>query len=410
MTAWAVLLGALAVFLVLLFGVPYMLLQYVRTSTVAGTAEVVSKTGSVMLESTAGITMVMGAGQHRAGVPESITVTTYPDARAYVEMFDKSVLHLRPATSVRLLQMRHPRFAAGDDTRRIQLYAVPSTADAGGLTVGSSYGDVKVAVFTRHGQVHLGPDSQAHIEVSPERTKVVGGHGEIRVSAAGQAVALGFDERTTLRGGQAPTAPVSAEENVVLDPDFDAALEDASPWHLVLDPPSPASRAQVLATDDGRSVLRFERAGSEGRPGDLYVRQPLRTDVSEARYVSVAADLLVHHQALPGGGIRASEFPVILTLIYVDQNGDEARWETGFYAVPLAEDDQEHQPLSEISSQQVPQGAWYHFDSGDLLDPANRRGLAARGLPAPRRLSRIEVKASGHDLASEIDGVGVWVK
>ncbi len=410
MTAWMVLLAAFAVFLLALFGIPYLLLQYVHTSTVGETAHVASKTGSVMLESTAGITQVMGAGQRRDGVPEGITVTTYPDASAYVRLFDESVLHLRPATSVGLRRMRRPRFAAGADVWQIQLYAVPTTDEAGGFTVGSAYGDVALEVFTPHGHVYPGPDSQAHIEVAPERLKVVGGRGQVLVSGAGQTVALAFDQRTSVEAGRPPATPTAAEENVVRDPGFDKPLDGDNPWLLFLDPPSPASHGQQVLTEDGRTVLRFERQGAEGRPGDLYVRQPLRTDVSEARHLSVAADLEVLSQALPGGGIRASEFPLILTLIYVDENGDEARWETGFYAVPLPPDDTVNQPLNEITSQQVPAGAWYHFDSGNLLDAANRRGLAEHGLPAPKRLSRIEVKASGHDLESQVDEVGVWVK
>lgn len=409
-TAWAVLLGALALFALCLVGIPYLLLQFAQRATVPEDAVVESKDGSVMLESSGGITQVLASGQRRADVPEGITVTTYPKARAFIRLFDDSVVHLRPGTAVGLRRMRQPQFDAGGSGRRIRLYARPGNGGPAVLTVGATDGDLVLEVDTPHGQVLVSPAAQARLQITDEALSVAGGVGQVQVSGAGKTVWLGYDQRTTVRAGEAPSAPTSDEENVVANGGFEAPVEDP-PWELRYDPQSEASRVSPDVLPDGRSVVRFERTESGGRPGDIYFRQPLDRDVADDTHLSLSADVRVLAQELAGGGIRATEFPVIVSLIYyTDENDDPQVWQTGFYAKPLAEDDATSTPLNERITRQVPLGEWYAFDSGNLFDSDNPRGFESLGLPRPTRLGRIEVKASGHDLASEVDAVGVWVK
>jgi hypothetical protein len=411
-TAWGVLLSALAVFGLLLVGLPYLLAQFARQATVPEEAQVESKVGSVMLESSAGITQVLGTGQRRDDVSEGITVTTQPNAEAFVRLFDDSVVHLRPGTSLGLARMRRPRFAAGGQHRDIRLFARPAEGGPGVLTVGATGGDVQLTVGTPHGLVQLGPDAQARLQFTPEGVSVVGGDGRVTVSSAGRAAELGFDQRSTLRAGRPPTAPTSAEVNVVANADFEEPLQPDGAWRLQYDPATIASDAQAVSLPDGGQAVRFSRSETNGRPGDIYYRQQLSVDVAEARHLGVTADLRILSQELSGGGVGASEFPVILSLIYADETGEELRWETGFYAKPLGEGDTGSTPLDPARTVLAQDGEWLRFQSGNLLDPArvNPRGFEALRLPRPMRLLRIEVKASGHDLESEVDRVGVWVK
>jgi len=412
-TAWIVLLASLALFMTALVGIPYAILQFARRSTVAERALVESKTGSVMLESSTGITQVLATGQRKAEVPEGITVTTYPDASAYVRLFDQSVVHLRPNTSLGLRQMRRPRFDAGGATRHIGLALAAPAGQTAAATVGSTYGDVDFVVDTRHGQVRLAPDAQARIEVSDEGLEVVGGEGQVTVTGQGQAVPLGYDQRTVVRAGEAPQPPTAALKNVVADADFAVPRPADTPWEQVFDPALEVARVPGDATrerlGDGRTVMRFERRGSQGSPGDMYVKQALRTETDEASYLGVTGDLRVLLQDLPGGGTRLSEFPVILTLIAADADNDEFVWTAGFYARAPTPDDPAV-PMPATPHQNVPLDEWYHFDSGNLLDESNPAGFARLGLPPPARLVRLLVKASGHDYVSEVDQVGVWLK
>jgi hypothetical protein len=409
-TAWAVLLGALALFALCLVGIPYLLLQFAQRATVGEEAVVESKDGSVMLESSTGITLVLASTQRKPDVPEGITVTTYPKAKAFIRLFDDSVVHLRPGTAVGLRQMRQPRFEAGGSGRRIRLYARPANGGPAVLTVGTTDGDLLLEVDTPQGQVRVGPGAQARLQITDEAMSVVGVAGEVQVAGAGQTLWLENNQRTTVPTGQAPSPPTGDPEPVVRNGEFDAPVEDP-PWELRYDPVTEASRVVPDTLSDDRSVIRFERTGSAGRPGDIYFRQPLVRDVADDTHLSISADLRVLAQELAGGGIRATEFPVIVSLIYyTDENDDPQVWQTGFYAKPLAEDDSTSTALDEQITQQVPLGEWYAFDSGNLFDSANPRGFEALGLPRPTRLGRIEVKASGHDLESEVDQVGVWVK
>jgi hypothetical protein len=141
----------------------------------------------------------------------------------------------------------------------------------------------------------------------------------------------------------------------------------------------------------------------------MYVEQALSANVTEAEHLGVTADLRVLFQDLAGGGTRLTEFPVIVTLIATDANGDYVEWRSGFYARPPDPADP-NSPVPGAPHQQVAEGEWYRFDSGNLLDPENPNGFARLGLARPARLTRVLVKASGHDYVSEVDNVGVWVK
>jgi hypothetical protein len=410
LTAWVVLVTALAVFLAALVGLPYLGLQFAQRATVPQTAVVESKRGAVVLRSTSGDERVLKDGEQLDGLPEGSSVTTLAGARAFMRLFDNSVVHLRPGTTVELREMRRPRFDAGGSGRTVRLAARPDGPGPAALTVGATSGKVELVVDTPHGQVRLGPEAQARLQITPDELSVQDNDGAVTVEAAGKAVTLGFDQRTDVPAGRPPGLPTAAEKNVVLNPDFGAPA-GTDPWKPQFEPPTRASTSSRSVLPDGRTVVRFHRGGTAGRPGDIYYRQVLGEDVADARHLGVTADLRVLAQELTGGGIGASEFPVIVSLVYRDEEDNaDLRWETAFYSRPLDPGDSTSAALSPGRTQQVSEGEWYHYDSGNLLDRSNPRGFAALGLPPPVQLTRIEVKASGHDLDSEVDDVGVWVK
>jgi hypothetical protein len=413
LTAWLVLLGALGVFLLALVALPLGFMRFTEQATVTEQALVESKDGAVMVEATGGITQVLPVADPR-GAAEGSTITTHPEAEAFVQLYNGSPVHLRSGTSLTLVAMRRPQFAVGGSLGTARLFARPANGGPAALTVGSANTPgrpLRLIVATPHGQVELDPDEKARLEITDEATKVFGkSPAEVTVLGAGGAVAVGLGERTTLHAGLAPEPPVSTPENLVLEPEFATDPAAGGPWSLELAPQDRFAAGGWQALPGGRTVLRFRREGSEGRPGDLLYRQDFAAYVADYSELSVTADLRVLAQSLAGGGFRASEFPLILRLIGEDQDREPVVWQTGFYATPPAAEDEASAPLDASRTVQVSPGEWAHFDSGNLFSDENPRGYAAMGLERPMRLHRLEVKASGHDLESELDAVGVWVK
>ncbi|HLY27781.1 MAG TPA: hypothetical protein VKQ72_15655 [Aggregatilineales bacterium] len=117
--------------------------------------------------------------------------------------------------------------------------------------------------------------------------------------------------------------------------------------------------------------------------------------------LSVRAKMKIHFQNVPTCGVRGSECPVMLQLVYQDQQGNAQAWYQGFYAVRPPEDTSVLR--CESCSQnhiQINSDAWFIYDSGDLL----------KQLPnSPASLNYIRVYSSGHlfDVAvSDLSVVG----
>ncbi len=83
----------------------------------------------------------------------------------------------------------------------------------------------------------------------------------------------------------------------------------------------------------------------------------------------------------------SSEFPIILRLDYKDLWGNDKFWTHGFYYhnqanYPIALD-----PWGRPAGEQVPEGVWYPYESGNLLD--------LLGENRPARITGLTIYASG---------------
>jgi hypothetical protein len=423
--AWSVLLGAFAAFLVLLIGGPLWARHFLRTETVAQEATVESESGTISIRSGDGMQALDVTAAPRR-VAEGWVVETFPDSRAFLDLSAEGderlgpTVNVEPGTIVRIETMAGPRFRWGQSPRRITLAAQPGLSGSGGLTVGTTWDDARLAIDTPYARVELAPESSARIVFGLAAgsaalpLRVIGAEGTITVTnAAGQAV-LGPDQRTDVQAGRAPASPATGPENIVHNSRF---REDplGNGWEFrryYPDAPPTVGEARHEIRRGGRSVVHFRREGAEGTSADMYFRQSLGsetgTDISRARAISVTAELQVLGQSVPGGGARGTEYPLIVRLHTEDARGEQCDWAVGFYAVAP-------EPGSEYRTDtgvQVPLGEWHRFGSGNLLAPDNTLGFENHVPPCgrPAKLLWIEFSASGHDYDSLIDSLDVWVE
>ncbi len=413
--AWAVVLAAFGVFVALLVGLPWLARRYVLTATVAEPALAEPKSGTLAVESRSGI-LVLREGEGPLEVYEGATISTDSSARGFVRFFDGSTVSLDPNAQVTLERMREPRFAAGDGLRRIDLHVAGPPSAETRLWAGTTWGDLVFTVSTdEYGTVTLAPESHARIDIGAEQLTVQLQDGEATVTSAGVSESLRGDERLYVEVGDAPSSPVKGPQNLVLNADFDEPPMEENGWIFERWPAreqttSPGtSRHRIEAGD--RTVITFDRIGSEGSSADMFYRQFLGdVDVAYSSFIGVTATLRIADQSLPGGGTLYTEFPVIVKLIF-EADEDDHEWSVGFYVVPPDLPDTGDYLLT-AHHVEVPRDEWYTFESGNLLDETNPFGFAQQDSPLPRPaiLKRVEVVASGHDYSSRIDSVRVWVK
>ena len=122
------------------------------------------------------------------------------------------------------------------------------------------------------------------------------------------------------------------------------------------------------------------------RHGESGVTQDLNIDARDFITLQLRLEVRTDHQSLSGGGTAGTEYPLMVRLIYLDNEGSEQIWGRGFYY-------QNDAGLSVKLGQQVPSGQWISHEVKDLL---------ATLQPPPVQFRRIEVLGSGWEYDSSI--------
>ena len=228
-------------------------------------------------------------------------------------------------------------------------------------------------------------------------------------------VVLLVGERTVVGLDGLPSSAMAGPEDLVAGGDFLPGGEGRAAWQRI--PPAVAfvspPNADWLPGETGSGLLSLSRRESGGSPADIVLRQDLpEVPLRDAAFLTVTATLRLRAQSLPGGGDRAEEYPLRLTLVAVDEQGDEFTWTMGFYA--LAPDPEAAEfagaRVDPARSRLVPFDAWTGFDSGNLLDAANPLGFAQLPGRTAVALKRLEIKGSGHDFVAELEALRVLWK
>jgi len=446
LAAWVVILGALAVFLTLVVGGPWLAIRTVRTATESPPASVTVRKGDVRLSRARESGSLAEGSSASAAEGTTLQPLGAGGSSAFVRFFDGSTAMLERFGSLSLLEMRRPRFGRDGDGRSIRLLLEPSPGGTAVLRLGTTfsgyrgYGPLEFRVETPVADVELAPETDAVLRLDPDELQilVIEGRAEVRGTAAVVArppdpaepaadpdrsgedqpgVVVRAGARTSVRRGNLPEMPSAEPSELLTNGDFDLPPSPENGWQplpaAVPLPNPPAGVHQV--TEDGRTILRLVREDSGGAPADLVYRHTIEGgfELEDVSQLSVEAVLRIDAQSLPGGGDRGEEFPLLIILTFADSDGDEFQWRVGFYAV--APDPESEAFAGAVidprRDKAAPLGEWVTFESGNLLDPARTGDLGAttiNGFPAV--LKRIEVKASGHDFDSSIDRLSLLWK
>jgi hypothetical protein len=242
------------------------------------------------------------------------------------------------------------------------------------------------------------PGSNASVEATATETMVTVREGEVTVTAQDVTVPLGKDQRVAVEPGRPPSAPLTAEQNLIRNGDF--AVQADGVWQRVVatpaDPAEDPGTAEVRILG-GRRVLYLSRQGRNwGRVG--WMQDLGSRDVQGYSSLRLNIDVLIAAQDLRNCGQNGSECPLMVKIMYVDVGGGTHEWLQGFYynwdpnpiygptycvSCPL--------PFKHV---QWPFGKWQPYNSENLLEV-----WAASGTPAAQ-LKSITILGEGHTFTS----------
>ncbi|MBI3537411.1 MAG: FecR domain-containing protein [Chloroflexi bacterium] len=391
-TAWFVIWGAFAIFLLLCFSIPLAIRHYFLFSTTSKPAllEVIGGTVRVHERGAAAPTAVTKIKE----LTEGTAIETDENSRGIITFFDGSTATIFPATQIQLRDLRVSAFSFGEAPVTIAIEQSRGRMRVGAALLSGAGRERNLQIITPHLVATLAEGSYA-IDVSADASQVTVRDGKAIVDAQERSVTLARSQRTVVRSNEPPLPPLSAALDLIVNGDFKDPL--ARGWTLWRDPlsdPNPANGLIEVLPVGNRQAFHILRSGSNQSSAITGIIQTINKEVSDFRSIRLAADLRVHLQSLSGGGILSSEYPLILRVKYRDVYGSEAEWVHGFYVQNAT-----NNPTN--NSELVLQDVWIPFESGNLFETLD---------PKPFYITQIFIYASGWDYDAYISSVRLIVE
>lgn len=317
----------------------------------------------------------------RSEVDEGTRLRTDDRARAFLRTREGSTVLLYNDTELAVQRMRYGRFnpALQDSVLRLFQGRVQI-----GVALHPAALDRRISVLAGDGRLDLGegsfrvemePDGAVHLSVQ-QGVAVVWLGSRVLETPAGR--------RVVLTPGGDILGPLPLERDLLRDPLLES-IADSSAWSTFVVTEAGAAGTVI----PGNDAVWFERQTpdeSTDRHGESGIAQDLDREVRDYVSLRLRTDVRTEHQTLSGGGTAGTEYPLMLRLTYLDEEGREQIWATGFYHRNEA-------GLSVKLGREIPAGEWITFDHPTLLQEIR---------PAPVRLRRIEVLGSGWEYRSAV--------
>ena len=320
----------------------------------------------------------MGA---RADLDEGTRLRTDDRSRAFLRTREGSTLLLYNDTELAVQRMQFGRFNPALQDTVLRLFQ-------GRVQVGVARhplaAERRISVLAGEGRLDLG-EGTYRIEMEPDGTLHVSVRQGVGVVWSGsRAVETPAGRRLVVTPDGDILGPLPLERDLVSDALLQR-LADGSAWSTFVVTEA-GSAGTVLPKADGVWFERQTPDGNTDRHGESGIAQDLDREVRDYVNLRLRTDVRIEHQTLSGGGTAGTEYPLLIRLTYLDVEGREQIWTTGFYY-------QNNAGLSVKLGREIPAGEWITFDLPTLLQEVR---------PAPVRLRRIEVLGSGWEYRSAV--------
>ncbi|MCC7352557.1 MAG: hypothetical protein IT330_02280 [Anaerolineae bacterium] len=388
--AWIVLLTSFILCCSLGIGIPLAARWYILSSMVPRLSRLDVLNGTILVQEP-GAKEPVGVTAPRL-VPEGSRIITDGTSRGVLTFMEDATAQLYNNTQLTIVQARSPRFSLSRSPNQVVLEISGGLVRVARGNSGSVH--LNLQVRTPHALSELSEGSLS-LAVNNEETQVTARFGKAQVVANGSAVTLNAGERTAVRLNGSPAAPLSAQQNLIVNGDFTGPLTPA--WqveHYEQGENLSAGRVEVTSSA-GRRAVMFIREGEEGVHTETRIKQFVDRDVRDFESLVLRLDVLLLHQSLAGAGYLSSEFPLMVRLDYTDIYGKDQFWVYGFYF----KDPDPSQGWIVQNGERIPSAVWWPYESPELLD-------LLKDTP-PARINAITIYASGWNYQSMVAEVGL---
>jgi hypothetical protein len=353
-------------------------------------------------------------------VREGDIIKVQSGMQARLVFFDGSALQLAEESQVLIEELQSSRFVDAEKRIRLsqrqgwtRLTVAPATDyRLGRFTV--QLEGMEVETQSRPGEgaeisFELRPYVEAlgePVKPPPQEARVAVYAGSARVWAGGDEVLLNAGQVTALTPGGPLMPPAALPHELIRNGDFTQLAvhgDEVRPsWWLIT-----ADQGGDFGNLWGKTELTYREIDGELAPVVVFerrlnakdnavhgIQQPLDLPLSHFRKLRLRVTFQVRYHSLSGGGIKDSEYPIIIKVTYRDRQNRSIAWYRGFYTHNEAK-------LPVDNGIQVPQGEWYTF-SQDLLQLTSKRNE-----PEPVYLETLDIYASGHDFESAVAKVSI---
>jgi hypothetical protein len=381
--AWAILLISFSILVGIVAGVPLGIRAYILSS---------ERSQNVSLEVQRGTLRVTAAGR---GAPIAIaeryddvserTVVTTDLAQGRLifqaPQEDEPVVasvQIYDNTEVTLTSARSPRFSISQLPHKVTL-----SVEGGRVRINVSDTESRptlAEVLTPHGEIQLREGSY-EVKVNTT-TEITVRNGEADIYHGVAIMTLQPSERAIV-SGDLINGPLPTTRNLVKNGDFQAELVGWTTYGEQTDPEQPLGEISIV-TNEGREVIQLAREGTNH--SEIGIWQDIGYDVRDFSSVELHLAVRVINESIAGFGgcgYLGSECPIIVRMEYKDIQGSDREWLHGYYIGEPASD-----WLTHGWAEQVQQGNWQSYDSGNLMEE-----LADT---PPALIRRLTIYASGH--------------
>ncbi len=403
--AWRILLSGFAVFLLMCGGVFYVAQWFVFQSQIDMVIQLTSARGtaSLILPNTG---EPIAVTDRRDDLEPGVIVLTDTNSQANLTFVDPrsqdiiASLTLFPDSRISIEEARSPRFGPNKSPYHIIIHSAKGHVE---LLMLQTERKAEIEVTSPQALAGINQEGLYIFKTVEQSTTITTRTGRATVTH------LGSGEQKSLRGPAQIIASLEDDElikskpeiSLMENPHFQESYEIGWSFYNDREPPGTASNAITA----GRPVVVIDR--SQGNwpdtslgHGETGLVQFLNTDVSQYSYLELRATFYVDEQSLSTCGVAGSECPMMVRMVYLDEEETERVFIQGFYAAHQPELELPLQcPTCRSPHQRINGHSWFTFESGNLMTllPDDQR---------PVELLQISFYASGHAYkiyVSEID-------
>jgi hypothetical protein len=395
--AWLYILTAFTVWCALVASAGYELNTWRKTTYWAPPAQLLNKRGIVLYQSPRDERPISIA--ESTDLEEGGLLEVPASSEAVIQLrVDNSTIRLRPSSTMKLTSMRVGRFSRElTQVRLEQFRGAANYTVAGELPDGREL-EVKTPNTPQPQDSLRLTKGEYLVWVQPGGTRLASYSGQARADVGNSVFRL-RDGKWVVLGQESPDLrqPSDLPEHLLKNRDFSRGASYGWSTIDIAEKGRPdvgglRTVEEELVNGQPMRVLRLRRETTKDTHNETGLYQDVNREVSAYRAVTLSAWVKVNSASLDGGGYAGSEYPLMLRVNYVAENGGTYAWTHGFYT---------KNPTNRPADlgEQIPAGEWYRF----VLDLTALR-------ERPAYIVNVEVFAAGHDFDAEAAGLDLSIE